>query len=781
MRLALHSLWRKPVFALAAIFTVALGVGANTALFSVIYTVLIQPLPFRDPGSLVQLWEKHPALPQLQVAAPDYQDWRAQTRSYREMTAYTLSAMNTGTLLGQGEPEVVHATMAEGNLFSTMGIRLLAGRSFSAQEEREKGKVALLSESLWRRKFAADPGVIGRQVRVDGQSFSVIGIVPARQAFPEWADLWIPLSLLEPALQTRRKTHPLEVIARLRPGVSEQQAQTEIQSIARRLAQSYPDTNGNVGAFAIPLARQMTGAVRPALLLVWAAVGLVLLMACVNLAHLFLARLIERSQEMNIRRALGAGPWQLARQVLGEALLLAALGGAAGIASALGTSRLLGKLAAGQIGRIAWTGLEAPVWLFAATISLAGGLLFALPACWQVLRPRRRLAGSGRGIARGRSRSSAFLVAAQVAMALLVLTGVALLTRSFAALLGEDPGFRAANVWTVPNLPLGNAQFRPALLRVPGVVDVAAVNSAPMSLTAAEHSRFATRFGIEGRTFDAGSFPVAQNHWSTPQFFEVLGIPLRSGRLLTEKDAGQPRVAVNETLARRFFPRGDALGKRLMLGVMDPQPQAFEIVGVVGDVREFGLDQEVEPAIYGIFTGPVVTLLVKTAGPGAFAKPIHDAIQGIDPAIPVAGIHPLAGNVEESLARRRFALILLAIFGGMAAFLTAAGIYGLLAQSVSARVREFGVRAAVGAAPGELVGMILREAFLLTVPGLVAGVALALAFAGVMKSFVYRLSGADPVSIGAAALFLAVLTLASAFFPARRAASVDPASALRSD
>ncbi len=781
MRLALRALWRKPVFALAAILTIALGVGANTALFGVIYTVLIQPLPFREPDRLVQLWETHPALPQLQVAVPDFRDWRAQTTSYRQMAAYTLSSLNTGTLLGQGDPEVIHATMAENGLFSMMGIQPLAGRVFSQAEEQSKQNVALLRESLWRRKFAADPGVIGRVVRFSGQSYTVVGIVPDRQAFPEWAAMWIPLSLLDPTVQARRKTHPLEVIARLKPGVTPEQAQSEIQTIARRLQGAYPDTNRSVGAAAIPLVRQMTGAVRPSLLLAWAAVGLILLMACANLAHLFLARMMERSQEIGIRKALGASPLQLARQVLTEALLVAAIGGAAGIASAVGMSEVLGKLAASQIGRTAWTGLQGPVWLFAAVISLLGGLLFGLPACWQVARPRLQLAGGGRGVLRGRSRLGAFLVTAQVAMALLVLAGVALLTRSFAGLLGQNPGFRAEQVWAVPNVPIGNADFRAALRRVPGVVDAAAVNTAPMSLTAGEHSRFATRFGIEGRAFDPGSFPVAQNRWSSPEFFAMLGMPLRSGRWLTEEDRNQARIMVNETLSRRFFPGQGAVGKRILLGVMDPNPQPIEIVGVVGDVREMGLDQQVEPTLYGIFSTPVMTLLVKTAGPGAFAKPIYDAVRGIDPAIPVADIHPLEDNVSQSLARRRFALILLSIFGGMAAFLTAAGVFGLMAQSVNARVREFGVRAAIGATPGALIGMILREACVLMVPGTAAGVVLAVAFARVMKGFVYEISPTDPVSIGAAAVFLFVLAFLSAWLPARRASAVDPAIALRAE
>jgi predicted permease len=774
MRSAIRSLCRRPAFALASIFTVALGVGANTALFAVIYTVLIQPLPFRDPGQLVRIWETHPALPQLQVTAPDFRDWRAQTHSFAALAAHTLSAMNTATLLGQGQPEIVHGAMASSNLFPTMGIQPIVGRNFNDAEERGKQQVAVISENLWRRKFAADPAIVDKQIRLDKQSFTVVGVVPQRQAFPEWADFWMPLSLLEPDLQNRRKSHPLEVVARLKPGVTAEQAQSEIQSIARRLAVAYPDTNATVGAYVIPLAREKTRDIRPSLLLAWAAVGLVLLMACANLAHLFLARMLERREEMAIREALGAGSGRLIRQVLGESLLLASAGGVVGVALALSMRQLLPS------GPEAW---QAPVWLYAIAISLVAGVLFGLPACWHVLRERNRLTVSTRSVVRGRSRIGFVLLAGEVAMAFLVLAGAALLARNFAALLAEPAGFQAERVLEIPNLPfqIGWDKLAPALRRLPGVQDVAAVNSAPMTLGPSDHSRFATRFSIQGRVFDKGSFPVTQIRWSTPEYFRVLGIPLRSGRWLTESEADQNRIVINETLARRFFAHQNPVGQSLIFGVMDPKQVSSEIVGVVGDVRDLGLDQEVEPMFYSISTGPVMTVLIKTqADPNQFATAVREAIQAVDPEIPISKIQPLAQNVADSLARRRFALQLLGIFGALAALLTAAGVYGLLAYSVNARVREFGVRGAVGATRGDLVIMILREAAMLMAPGLAGGLILALVFSSLMKSFVYRLSPLDPLSLGTAAVFLVLLTMISAWIPARRAAGVDPAAALRS-
>jgi len=770
---AVRSLLRRPAFALAAILTTALGVGANTTLFGVIDAVLIQPLPFRDPGKLVRIWESHPAIPQLQVTAPDFRDWRSQSKSFQSMAAHTLPAMNTATLLGQGEPEIVHGTMASSDLFSTMGIQTILGRNFSAAEESGKKQVAVINENLWRRKFAADPEIAGKQIRIDKESFTVLGVVSQRQAFPEWADFWIPLSLMEPDLQNRRKYHPLEVVARLRPGITVEQAQTKMQGIARRLAQAHPDTNATVGAYVIPLSLEMTREIRPALLLAWAAVGLVLLMACANLAHLFLARMMERREEMAIREALGAGSRHLIRQVLSESLLLAGAGGAAGVVLAFCASRLF------RTEQMAW---QAPVWLYAITVSLVAGVLFGLPACWHVLCDRDRFTRSSRSIVRGRSRIGSALVAGEVAIAFLVLAGAALLARNFGALLNEPPGFQAQRVIEVPNLPARGDwdTLILALRRLPGVQDVAAVNSAPMSLGPSEHSRFATRFGIEGRVFEKGNFPVTQIRWATPDYLQVLGVPLRQGRWLTDSKADQNRILINETLAQRFFPHREAVGQHLIMGVMDPQQSSFEIAGIVGDVREFGLDHEVEPTFYSISTGPVMTLLIKTAsGPMRFAPAIRAAIQSVDPEIPISKIEPLEQNIADSLARRRFALELLGVLGAMAALLVAAGMYGLLAYSLNTRIREFGVRGAVGATRGNLAAMILREAARLVAPGLAAGMILAVSFSTVMRSFVDRLSPLDPVSLASSAGIVIILTMLSAWIPARRAAAIDPATALR--
>jgi len=791
LRQAIRGLRRRPAFALAAILTLALGVGANTAVYQVIYTVLLRPLPFREPQKLVQVWESTPVLPQLQVSAPDFEDWRKDTHSFAQMAAYTFQAMNRITLVGQGQPEVVQATNATRDLFSTLGIQPLLGRSFSAAEEREKRPVALIGEKLWRRKFGADPAIVGKAIRLETESFTVIGVVPSRQAFPEWADLWIPYSWLDSELLTTRKYHPLEVIARLKPGVGEEQAQAEVRNLADRLAAEHADTNRTVGAYVIPLSRQITGEVRPALLLVWAAVGLVLLMACANLAHMVLARIVDRRQELAIRASLGAGRGRLVQLVVTESLLLALTGGAVGALLALVASRVLRSLAESRIPRMEWLAFQAPVWLFVAAVSILCGVLFALPACVQACGVEAR-PESGRSMSRPRSPLSSILMAAEIAMAFVVLMGAALLVRSFVGLLSEDPGFQAKGVLAM-EIPLPgsrydwdkagrflNTQLLPAVRALPGVKDVAATNCAPMSLRPTEQMRFATRFGIEGRTFEPGRFPVAQLRWVTPDYFRVLGIPLRRGRWLTEADDGKPRYLVNEALVHRFFPREDPTAKRLIMNVMDPHQELIEIAGVVGNVRDLGLDEAAVPTLYLISSSPRMTLLIEAAvDPMALLAPIREAIHRADPEIAVTRADPLDRYVADSLAQRRIALTLLAAFGGLAAFLTAAGIYGLLAYTLSGRVREFGIRAALGASPVSLVYMTLREGAAPAIPGLAAGVALSLAFARLMKTLLYRLSPTDPLSLAVVSLFVSAIVLLSVWLPAKRAARVDPSVALR--
>jgi len=758
--------------------------------------VLFRPLPFREPSQLAQLWETTPALPQLQATVPDYQDWRKQTRRFEQISAYTFQAMNKITLIGPGEPEVVQATMATHDLFSTLGVRPLLGRDFTTEDEQRKEHVALISENLWRKKFAGDPAIIGKQLRLETLTFTVIGVISTEQAFPTWADVWLPFSLIESELQSRRKYHPIEVIARLKTDATESEAQTEIQTIAKQLSKEYPETNENVGAYLIPLSRQLTGEVRPTLLLVWAAVGLVLLIVCANVAHLMMGRMLDHRHEMAVRLALGASRLHLVQQIVTESLLLGIAGGTLGSIIARWLTEILHRMAANQIPRMEWAGVPGPVWVFTAGASILCSLLFAMPSCWQALTFQAPLASGtrdgGRAVTRQRSRLSSTLVVAEFALAFVVLAGAVLLVRSFIALLDEEPGFTSKGIVAVevPSTRYDptraheffDSQLIPALAALPGVAGVAAANSAPMTLGTSEHSRFATRFGVEGVTYPQGQYPVTQIRWVTPDYFRVLEIPLQRGRWLTEDDRGKPRILINETLARQFYPNDDPTTKRLVTGVLDPQKTLSEIVGIVGDVHEMGLDVDVAPTFYFISSGPVMTLLMRTsAEPEQLLASVQQTIHRVDPQIAVTRAKTLDEYLRESLARRRLALTILGLFGGLGAFLTAAGIYGALACSVHARRREFGVRMAVGATTTRITTMILGETAIIAIPGIGLGAMLYLLFARFMKSFVYKLSPSDPASILTVAALLSLVALLSAWVPARRASAVDPGESLRAE
>lgn len=795
LRCALRTLRRNRAFALAAVLTIALGVGANTAVFSVVRGVLLRPLPFREPERLVMLWQTHPAIPLLQVTAPDFAEWRAGSHSFDQMAAYTLQAMNKISLIGYGEPEQIQGTMMSANLLPMLGVKPLAGRSILPSEEKAREHVALISEALWRRKFGADRSIIGKPIRIETESFTVVGIVPQRNGFPVWADLWLPLSLLEPQLQTNRQFHPLEAVARLRPGVCLESAQAEIQALARRLAEVQPATNKTVGAAVIPLADEVSGSVRPALLIVWAAVGLILLIACVNVAHLLLAHGASRKREAAIRAAVGAQRSQLIRLFLVESISIAVIGGALGLLLALYLTPALTSLAAAEIPHFAQVSVDGGVFLFALAVSALCGVLFGLPLA---IRSARTDLGEvlkqsgGVSFALRRGRIGGVLVMAEVALSLAVLIGAGLLVRSFAALLEVDPGFRADHVLTMQvHLPSGRYDWQkaeeffrsalfPKIRTLPGVVDVAAANTVPMALDRSEHSRFATRFGIVGRTFEPGHFPVAQNRWVSAEYLRAIGIPLKSGRYLNESDRNKPVVVINEAIARRFFAGQDVVGKQILLSVMTPKPSAVEIVGVVGDTRDWALDIESEATFYGVAISPSITMVVRTAGDSnSLASAVRQTAMSTNSELVVGEVQSMEQVVAGSLAQRRFALLLVSGFALLALALAAIGISGVVSYSIATRTRELGLRMALGAQYREVVGLLLRESLGLVAPELVVGCALAFALTRLMATLLYGVTAADPLTYLGAAIFLMLVATLAVYVPARRAMRIDPIQALR--
>ena len=791
LRRAVHSILRKPAYALAALLTIALGIGANAAVYMVVHSVLLEPLPFREPKALVQVWETHPELHNLQVSVPDYLDWKKSVASL-DFAAYTFQAMNKATLLGQGDPLEVQATNASSELFPLVGINPVLGRAYSMQQENAQESVVLISERLWRRKFSRDPAVVGHPLHLDTASFTIIGVVPQRQAFPVWADVWIPSSFIEPDLQTNRQYHPLEVIGRLKPGASLSQAALETETVAQRLSAAYPATNGKIGAFVMPLMQAVTGEVRPALIVVWIGVGLVLLIACANLALLMMAQSLNRRRDVAIRIALGASKRAAVGQFFLETILLSLAGGALGILAAVAALPLLKNMAQGRIPRLDTITLDGPTLLVGLFISFLVALLFAAPACWQVASTDLNEALTSADVRVSSTRgswTSSLLMSCEVALSLAVLLAATMLVRSFALTLDTDPGFHSEGVlaFTMPlDRQWGNSydMYRnrvvPELKKIPGVQDVAAVNSLPMTLGLTEHTRFATRFGMVGRSVAPGQLPTAQIRWCTANYFDVLGVPLESGRLLTDADHDQPRYLVNEAFARRFFPHENAVGQKLRLGVVTTHPDTVEVVGVVGDVRDFGLDSTPQPTIYSLDVSPRMDVVIKASGNSMpLASSIAAAMRQVSPQNAIGQVRPLRDYIDSSLARQRFVLCLMAVFAGLAIVLCAVGIYGVFGYSVTRRLREFGIRSALGAQRRDLLALIFREGLTVVVPGLVAGMLISLGCSQFLRVLLYRVSPTDALSYSIAVGFILLLCSGSALLPARRAARVDPVRVLR--
>lgn len=791
--MSFRALAKRPSLTLAALLTIALGIGANSAIFTVVRAVLLRPLPFRQPDRLVYVWQTHPSLGHLPVTYPDYLDWQS-AHSFQSLVGYTFEAMNKATLEGVGVPEQLQATMAGHELFPAMGIALIEGRAFSAEEERGKQRVALISEALWRRKFAASPHIVGRSIQIDREAFTVIGVVRRREAFPTWADLWIPLSLIEPGLQQTRRFHPLEIVGRLRDGVTVAQAQTEMSAIGANLARQYPATDRNMGAHVVPMLSEMTSSIRPALLIVWMAVGLVLLAACANVAHLLLARTMSRQRELAIRAALGASSFDLLRLLSAECLALVVCGGALGAVFGVSLVSLLRNMAASYIPRMEDAGFDAGVALytFAAMFVCAGTV--ALPSLWRVARTDlgQTMKQSDAQLFSGRAgRLGSVMMAAEIALAFVIFAGAILLTRSFASLRHVDPGFRTSDVLamnlTMPG-PDGWASAQhllndPALRAIPGVTSVAVANMAPLTLDRTDLSRFSSRFGIVGRTFSPGSYPVAQLRWVSPDYFGTLGIPLLHGRLLTERDRNQPNWLVNDALARKYFPEENAVGRKLFLNVDTPNVYAVEIAGVVGDARDLSLDLDPQPTAYLIDATPTMSVLIRSTGdPRVVAPAIARVIRQTAPEVPITLVEPLHRLADRSMARYRFVFLMMAGFAALSGILSAIGIYGVIAYAVGRRMHEFGVRTAVGATPLRLLRLVLGEGLVVTMAGVVAGGLLFAPMAAkLFRPILFHVQPVDAASLEASAVAVVLIALLAMGVPARRASRADPCASLKTE
>jgi putative ABC transport system permease protein len=790
---------RSPAVAISAILAAGLGIGASSAIFSIIDGVLLRPLPFSSPEQLVNLWESMPArrLPKYPVAPANYDDWRAQNHVLSMMGAYQGAAF--GIAVPGGEPVRYLGAICDPEFFTTLRISPLLGRLFT-QEEMEPGRdnVIVLSYALWQERFGGDPGVLGRTLNINSRERTVIGVMPRGFDYPATALLWAPMALT-PFERHRRDLHTFRVIARLKDGATLEQARAEFQTISARLAAQYPDLDKDASAIVNPIVDDLVSGVRPALLVLASAVGFVLLIACANIANLLLAKASGRRREMAIRASLGATRGQILGQMLTESVTWSMLGGAAGLAiTFLGFHALL-RLAPATVPRLEDVTLNWRVVEVSLALSVITGLLFGLAPAWFASRIdvnsmlREGAPGSG---SRGRVRYA--LLTVQIAVAVVLLTGTGLLLRSFYEIVHVDSGFQPEHLMTMQITPaavkyLGHDDLQINLARrivdrvaeLPGVRSAAITSALPLLGNPIYIMRF------EGRPpVTPSQAPVTNFFAVTPGFFDAMGMRIIRGRAIKDTDtATTPQVAVvNQTLAEKYFPGEDPIGKRLEIGFATP-PRWREVVGVVADVKTAGLDQDTGVQVYTAFyqrpglvgVAPQIVLARSAGDPAAIAPSMKSAILSVDNSQPVFAVQPMTEVVATSIGQRRVALILLAFFAISALVLASIGIYGIMSYTVTQRTAEIGIRMALGARAGEVAWLVGSQGMALVIAGLIAGVIGSLFLTHWMSSMLFRVNPRDPAVFAVAVATLLLVALAACLLPARRAAHVDPLTALRSE
>ena len=799
VRYGARVLLKSPGFTLVAAVALALGVGATTAIFSVMNAVLWRPLPFKEADRLVMIWMDNRRLGMHEDihSYPNYLDYRGQNTTFANLSVFYTQGFN---LTGAGEPERVVGSAATASFFDVMGTQPALGRAFTEEEDQNgRDMVVVLGHGLWQRRFGGDPKIVGQNVSLNGRPRTVVGVMPAGFAFPsKEIDLWVPLAPDQQTAQLR-STFWLTMVGRLKPGATIEQARAEMGNISARLEQQYSEYMGGYGVNLVALHTQVVGRVRPALFVLLGAVGFVLLIACANVANLLLARAASRSRELAVRAALGAGRARIVRQLLTESVLLALVGGLGGALVAVWGLDVLKSLAPADTPRLDQIGVDARVFGFAFGLSCLTALVFGLAPALQSSKPdlNETLKEGGRsnttGV-RGR-RLREWLVVSEIALTLVLLVGAGLLLKSFMRLQEFNLGYKPEGVLTA-RVSLPRARYdKPAkvgafyeqlterLRNSPGVEGVAAVGTVLLSNTPNS-----TIFTIEGRP----NPPAAERveiplDPVTPDFFKVMGTPLVRGRFFDarDKDGVQPVAIVNETFARRFFPNEDPLGRRFIYG--DPSPdndQWLTIVGVVGDMKRTDFNSEVRPeTFYPHAQGPSNSMMLVVRGAGgdaaSLAGLVRSQVRALDPDQPVFGVRTMEEQLAERRAQHRFNMILLAVFAGLALVLAAVGLYGVMAYSVTLRTHELGVRMALGARAADVFRLVIGRGMLLAALGVGCGLLASLVLTRVMSSLLYGVSATDPVTFGGVALALAAVALAACYLPARRATKVDPMNALR--
>jgi putative ABC transport system permease protein len=792
VRYGARMLIKNPGFTLVAVITLALGIGANTAIFSVVNTVLLRPLPYNEPDRLMAVRSyqvpKHPDAP---VSPGDFFDWRQQSRLFEGLAAYRTRSV---TLLTGSEPERLPAAQITASLITMLGVNPLYGRDFMAEEDQpNSGRVAIISYGLWQRRFAGDAKVVGQPVTLNANPYTIVGVMPPGFKFPQPdIDIWTPMILDDDERQSHT-SHSIYVLGRLQPGVTVTEAQSEMDAIAAHLREQYADSNAGWGIHVAPMLDFAVAKIKPALLLLLGAVAFVLLIACANIANLLLARAASRQKEMAIRTAIGAGNWRIMRQLLTESVLLALLGGGLGVLlAAWGIDALL-ALAPDDLPRINEVAIDRYALLFTFSVTIITGIAFGLAPALQASKPdlNENLKDTGRGTTAGRRRQRvrSALVVVEVALALVLLVGGGLMLRSFVKLMQVDPGFNPKNVLTA-NVSLPGrkypedsqqAAFYKQLVgnvaTLPGVQSVGGAN-------AIIFEDFILGFAVKGRPpANPGEMPVTNYTAVTPDYFKATGIRLIKGRFFAEPDnADAPRVAlINETLAKRYFPDQDPIGQYINVTI---GPETWrQIVGIVADVKQAGLDQETPAQTYEPLwqaPTPFMTLVVRSDTPAAaLSAAIRSEVLKLDKEQPVSDIKTMEQVLAASVSQQRFSMLLLAVFAVVALTLAAVGLYGVMAYSVTQRTHELGIRMALGASSRDVLRLVMGHSLLLTTIGVAIGLVAAFFLTRLMASLLFGVSASDPLTFVVIAVLQMFVALAASFVPARRALKVDPMVALR--
>jgi putative ABC transport system permease protein len=800
IRYGARMLLKNPGFTIVAVLTLALGIGANTAIFSIVDAVLLRPLPFPEPERIFAVHQAMPekGIPKAGASYPNYLDWTRQSRSFEELTAMRSTSM---ALSGQGDAASIESAAVTGGYFGVFEQKALLGRTLQAADDLPPADaVVVIGERLWRSRFGSDPKVLGRAITLDQHLFTVVGVLPGnfRPPVPDAAaDVWVPLAQNDifAQMHERRGGHYVEVAGRLKPGVTRQQAQAEMDSIQEGLQKQFPDDNKGWTTWIVPLQEDIVGDMRTELLVLLGAVGFVFLIACANVASLQLARAASRAREIAIRVALGAGRSRLVRQFLTESVLLGIVGGIAGLALASATLHGLTSWIPADTPRLSEIHLDARVLAFGIALSIVSGIVFGLAPGWHVAGARFSDAlkegarGGGEDSRRRGLRN--IVVIAETALAMILLTGAGLLIRSFERLQNVNAGFNASHLLTAMiGLPKARyskpeqwvafqSQLLERIIGMPGVDEATAALPLPFI-----HGYINIGFQVEGEPPRSRSESPSANFVAIqPNYFHVMRIPLLRGREFTGADRpGAPSVClVSATMARRFFPNGDAIGKRIVIGFPESVPR--EIVGIVGDVKDRDLADPDPTQVYAPFSqNPIwaMTLGVRTHGdPAQLGTMVREQVRALDPALPVEDIKPMTEVIAESIAEPRFRTTLLGLFAATALLLAAIGIYGVISYNTGRRTREIGIRVALGAQRRDVLRLILREGFALSAAGAALGILGAAMLAHFLATLVFGISTGDPFTYLSVTGLLLGVALLACYIPARRAMRVDPMVALR--